>query len=577
MLLRENPYFAILCVTTVVSGCVAFVAWIRREEAPATRPFTLLMGAIALHAAAGAIGTASVARSAIVFWATVEVVLFSAVTALFFTFSLHFTDRGQWIARRRWKIWLIPCFNIGLAMSNRWHHWLWTDFVPVTDSHVLDFQNGPVHFWLAAWSYIYMITGTLLVVRKALRVEKIYRRQAAMVVLGAIAPAVAGSLYLVDIVPPGINLLPMSFLFTGIVYVFSLLRFRLFDVLPIARDKLIENMSDSVLVLDGDDRVIDMNPAAWIFTQRIAPVKEQSDARPTPYLGQPVNQVFQGCPSLLKYCKADCSTEVLINICQHPPLHIALQLTILSDTKALKALLQTRRHQKPSGKLLVIRDVTDVYETQAALKQTNITQHQTQKVLSRTNKILLDRLLKIEALQTQLKEQATRDSLTNLFNRRYFDEALFSEFTKARRSHTPLSVLLVDLDNFKSINDTYGHQAGDHVLQTFASIMRQQVRISDIASRYGGEEFILAMPGMTFAKALQRAEKLRTIIKETKIEYKGSLIQVTISGGVGALPEWCGNQEGLISAVDKALYAAKTGGRDRICSIGPFAEVQPAG
>ncbi|MEL6603912.1 MAG: diguanylate cyclase [Cyanobacteria bacterium J06614_10] len=561
MLLRENPYFAILCLTTVISGCVALMAWVRRAEAPATRPFTWLMIAIAAYAGVGAMGAASVTATSTIFWAQLEAVLSSAVTALFFTFTLHFTHRRQWLTpQRRSLVWVMPIFNMALVLSNPWHQWVWSEISPIQDSHLLVFHNGPAYLWLAAWFYVYVITGSLLVGRAAINVDRIYRQQALTVIVSALPPLVVGTLYVFEWVPPGISLLPMSFLFTGIVYFTSLFRFRLFDLLPIARDTLVERMTDSVIVVDNKNRVIDMNPAAWHFTHRANRTDsgDLTSAYPkkNSLLGQPIGSVLGNWPTLVRHCIGKENTEVLITMCQQPPLHINLTRTLLFD-----------HNRRVTGRLLVFRDVTEMYETQIALKQTNEIQQQTQQELQRTNDLLDRRLRKIEDLQGQLQEQAIRDGLTNLFNRRYFEEALSAEFTKAKRANTPLAIILIDLDNFKRVNDTYGHQAGDCALKVFAEVIQHHVRTSDIACRYGGEEFILAMPGMTMAEAYHRAEALRRAIKKTSIQYKEHEIRATISGGVGAFPEWGGSQDGLITLVDRALYAAKEAGRDRIHKI----------
>jgi diguanylate cyclase (GGDEF)-like protein len=535
MLLRENPYFAILCITAVVSGCVAFTAWLRRELAPATRPFTGLMVAIAAYAAAAAIGAASARPEGIVFWVTMEAVCSSIVTALFFSFTLHFTHRGYWLNRwRRGVIWTMPLLNAGLALSNPWHRLVWTSFTPVASGQVI-FHQGPGYLWLAAWFYIYVLTGSLLVARLAMESPSIYRQQAITVIASTAPPLISGTLHVLDLVPPGVSLLPISFLFTGLIYFTSLLRFRLFDVLPIARDTLIENMAESVLVIDNEGRVIDLNPAARQFAQRIS--SDSFWETLPPLLGLPIEQVLDRWPSLLRHCQSARDTEVLITIAQQPPLHINLHLKILGD-------------RQPTGKLIVIRDVSAHYQAELELKQ--------------INQVLESRLLENEALQDQLKEQAIRDGLTGLCNRRYFEEALQAEFVKAQRANMPLAIILVDIDHFKRVNDTYGHQAGDCVLQVFANVIREHIRTSDIACRYGGEEFILAMPGMSLAEAYQRAEAVRMALRETIIQFKECEICVTISGGVGALPEYSGNPDGLVMIIDKALYRAKAAGRDRI-------------
>ena len=561
MLLRNNPYFAILCLTAVISGCVAFTAWLRRAAAPSTRPFTWLMVAIALYSASAAVGNAVTGSTAVIFWATAETIIANAVVALFFTFTLYFSRHPHWLTpRRRMTIWLLPIFNMLLVLTNHWHRIVWQDFALMPDGAHVIFYHGTGYLWLAAWFYMYVLTGTLLVARSALHPSKtgtLYRQQALAVIASAMPPLIVGTIHMLELVPPGLSLMPMSFLLTGLIYFTSLFRFRLFDLLPIARDTLVENMSDSVLVLDNENRVVDMNPAAQQFAHRIALEQSPQEIMKRDYwLGQPISRVLGKWPNLLKHCHSRTHTEVLVTISQAPPTHINLRLSLLSD-----------RDQRPTGKLLVLRDMTTMCQGQIELRQINEQQRQTQLALKKANDILESRLRENEALQHQLKELAIRDSLTGLFNRRYFEETLLAEFAKAQRNNTPLAIILVDIDHFKRVNDTYGHQAGDCALQVLANLIQEHVRASDITCRYGGEEFILAMPGMSLEEAYERAERLRVAVKETTIQFKQHVIQTTISGGVGALPEYSGSKDGLVSVVDQALYRAKEEGRDRIQSM----------
>lgn len=568
LLLRDHPYFAISCLTAILSGCVAFTAWIRRASAPATRPFTGLMVAITAQAISAAISAAATSPTSIIAWTTLTTVLSSAITALFFTFSLHFTGRRRWLTRwRRAGIWALPVFNIAFVLTNSWHRLVWTSFTPVENSHVLTFHHGVGYLWLAAWFYVYVLTGGLLVARTALSQNALYRQQAKVVVISTIPPLMCGTLHVLEYVPPGVTLLPMSFLGTGLIYFRTLFRFRLFDLRPVARDTLIETMPDSVLVLDDRGRVIDMNPAACQFVSGrsahaaangLSDKLSSSSVEVLACLGQPVAAVLSQWPALVGHCQYNLhlprNNEVLVTLAGPPKKHLNLRFNTLKEASVSAA--HGAAHSAAygaTGKLVIIRDVTAEYQNQVELEQSNL--------------MLKQRLAKIESLQAQLKEQAIRDGLTGLFNRRYFEEALLAEFAKARRAKTPLAVILVDIDHFKRVNDTYGHQAGDRALQVFAKLMRDHVRTSDIACRYGGEEFIVALPGMTLEEGYQRAEKLRIAFKETTIQYENETIQATISGGVGAFPEYEGSQDGLISLVDKALYGAKRNGRDRIFKI----------
>lgn len=540
MLLRHHPYFAILCITAVLSGCVAFTAWLRRSVAPATKPFTGLMVAIALYATAAAFTTAATTTAAFSRWLTAESILSNLVTVVFFTFTLRFAHRQNWLTpHRRILIWLIPLFNMGLAATNHWHRLVWTHFSPVEASRTVLFEphNGPGYVWLAAWFYLYTLTGALLVARTAQKSPYIYRQQALTVIASTLPPLVAGTLHVLEILP-GVGLLPMSFLLTGCVYFTSLFRYRLFDLLPIARGTLIEQMTDSIIVLDETGRILDMNSAAQQLIQKISPACRTERS----LLGQPITAALSCCPSILRHCHAQEDKEVLIALCKQPPIHINLRLTQLQN-----------KHHQSIGRLIALRDVSAEYQTRIALHK--------------ANQFLASRLREIEALQDQLKEQAIRDGLTGLFNRRYFEEMMQVEATKAQRSGTPLAIILIDIDHFKRVNDTYGHQAGDLTLQVFADTLRANIRSSDIACRYGGEEFIIALPGLTLEGAYQRAERLRLAFKRTKIQFKERTIQATISSGVGSIPEHIGDRDSLISQVDKALYDAKENGRDRTQKI----------
>ena len=163
---------------------------------------------------------------------------------------------------------------------------------------------------------------------------------------------------------------------------------------------------------------------------------------------------------------------------------------------------------------------------------------------------------------------AVTDQLTGLYNRRYLASHLSAMYDRAFWTGQPLSVMVLDLDHFKSINDTYGHDAGDTVLQEFAELLKGSVRAIDLACRYGGEEFLVAMPDTDKKYAAIVAERLRERVAEKTILVNGGKdeIQVTVSIGIASTEE--GGEEDtsqkLIKRADEALYSAKTGGRNRV-------------
>lgn len=166
-------------------------------------------------------------------------------------------------------------------------------------------------------------------------------------------------------------------------------------------------------------------------------------------------------------------------------------------------------------------------------------------------------------LREALHEQATRDPLTGLLNRRYLDEALPRELARCQREQRKLSLVMLDLDHFKQVNDRWGHEAGDAVLAQLADILQRQLRASDLACRFGGEEFIIVMPGASLSEARERIEKIARHVRETPIHLAhASLPPVTFSAGLAEAFRHGDNSESLLRAADQALYIAKAEGRD---------------
>lgn len=156
------------------------------------------------------------------------------------------------------------------------------------------------------------------------------------------------------------------------------------------------------------------------------------------------------------------------------------------------------------------------------------------------------------------------DSLTNLFNRQFFDETIEREINRARRHNLDLSVLFFDLDDFKHVNDSFGHLAGDKVLQQVAQIILSEKRSEDIAARYGGEEIVVILPETDKVNAMVLGERIRQRVASTVVKYKGKKIRLTISGGLASYPFNASNTADLMKCADQALYQAKGSGKNNI-------------
>ena len=173
-------------------------------------------------------------------------------------------------------------------------------------------------------------------------------------------------------------------------------------------------------------------------------------------------------------------------------------------------------------------------------------------------------LLKSEAL---LREQSVRDHLTGVFNRRYMEEILERELLRAARKEFSLGIIMLDVDNFKRFNDSYGHAAGDAVLHGLSTLLRKHVRGEDIPSRYGGDEFIIILSDASPEVTMERAELLRTHTQHFNVQFEGQTLgRITLSLGVATFPNNGNTSKALLKAVDAALYRVKHEGRNRVAA-----------
>ncbi len=169
----------------------------------------------------------------------------------------------------------------------------------------------------------------------------------------------------------------------------------------------------------------------------------------------------------------------------------------------------------------------------------------------------------VVALET-LSRQATHDPLTGLFNRRYLDQILYGEIAHARQNGSLVGILMADVDHFKKINDTYGHKAGDLMLQAVGDLMKSCVRSADIVCRYGGEEFVIVMPGASAPTVSKCAEEIRSKFQSLHVKFEDQEIYATISLGGAIYPLHGSNVDEVFVHADRAMYQAKQNGRNRV-------------
>lgn len=181
--------------------------------------------------------------------------------------------------------------------------------------------------------------------------------------------------------------------------------------------------------------------------------------------------------------------------------------------------------------------------------------------------LMINDVTEISNYELELTKLANIDGLTGIYNRMYFERRIQEEYSRHIRFKGSMSIVMLDIDFFKNVNDTLGHQYGDFVLKQLAFLIKNRIRQIDILARYGGEEFILILPGTKLEQGLNVAETLRQIIEENQFDSNGILMKITISLGVSALSNESDTPELLVKQADDALYLSKENGRNKVSSI----------
>lgn len=290
--------------------------------------------------------------------------------------------------------------------------------------------------------------------------------------------------------------------------------------------------------------------AILIFDQHTLRILDANDAFLQMY-GYERRDIFNGL-SLLDLSTE--TTDTMTNI------HRALQ----SNSTAY---LSLRYHHKNDGTELPIEMVAGAFTWRNravifAIIHDITDRKNAERSLVQAHNELRTQMNKIQQLQGKLKEQAIRDPLTGLHNRRYLNETLPRELSRAEREGAPLSVIIADIDYFKKINDSYGHPFGDIVITELAQIIKNCARESDLTCRYGGEEFLLALPGVSLEDAKQRAEEIRQACAEAPLDLDIRKLSVYMSFGIATYPQHGNTAHEIIARADQALYISKNNGRN---------------
>jgi diguanylate cyclase (GGDEF)-like protein/PAS domain S-box-containing protein len=454
-------------------------------------------------------------------WLGIRMVGVVMVPVFWLLFALEFSGirlKGY----QKLLLWVIPAASYLLFLTRAWQD-LYVRRIHFSEieGYMIDLSwtLGSL-FWIHfLFGYLLMIAGSYFIIQKAFQLRRKYRKQAVVLALGALVPLAINFSSYFDLIPQlRVNYDPVGFLFAGLALTYAMYRLRLFDLLPIAQQALIDSMRDGMLVLDLDNRIMDLNPSA----EQILNEQEKN------LIGRSVSESSLFPDALGTFVETASSGQTEITLGDEES-----SATYLVELNAL------HRDGRDIGNLLVIKDITEQRRRERSLW-----------------------------------EDASRDHLTGVYNRRFLSEVGEREFRRASRHGHPLSLILFDLDNFKRINDTYGHLAGDELLKKVAEACQKITREEDILARYGGDEFVILCLDTSREGACDLAERIRDEVEGTVISYQGQVLEATASLGVTTLedddPE---SIMDLIKQADQALYQAKRDGRNQVsCWDNPAAQ-----
>lgn len=647
---KITPIVVSSFVSMIVFLTIAVIAWQRRQGLSGYY-FAMMSTCQVFWTAMVTLGYAAVSIPQKIFFATLDA--WGYIPAMSFLLLSAFSFAGQeQITQKKW-VKAIAAFyavsNLLLISTNPWHRYYWRGFIPQPNNVVL-FEHGPAFLYTVISGLLLLLTVLITVTIGSFRGSNIMKRQARWLVVSILVIIGLNVAYHTNAINmPGVDWSAATSSIFGLFVLWALHGDKFLEIAPIARNKLINNLSDGMIALDMKNRIIDINRSAAavlgntenallgkkledVFPRfrselREAPEKEvkfelnTGDDRFYDALISPLREEWpQGLVGrliilrditerkqdelrLLQLHKAVEQSPVavlltdihgnieyvnpyfsqmtgyglnevigknprIIQSGNMPPEIFSEMWENIQSGKIWRGeLLNKKKNGETYWEVEVIAPVTDADGTivnYIAIKEDVTAKKESDIKLHEAYDRLEEQMKEIQGLQNELREQAIRDPLTKLHNRHYLKETLSRELSRAMRERYPISFLLLDIDHFKRVNDTYGHAVGDFVLRELSDHLAEFTRTGDIICRYGGEEFLVAFPNTKEGDAFFIADRLRESIQGTPIYVEHHAISITISAGISEFPTHGQYEAQILENADKALYHAKYNGRNQV-------------
>ncbi|MFU8813917.1 MAG: diguanylate cyclase [Pseudomonadales bacterium] len=502
-----------LLTALVVLGIYRRVA--RKSRVPGTDAMLALLAAILLWAGCQLLMSLLTELQPKLLLAKLGFAAITLIPVLWFVFAIGHIRRRMRLSRRLLNILAaLPLVSIALAMTNDWHQLVWSHMglMEVNGYIGLAWAPGPWLYLQVAYSYTLVMVSTTILAYGLWDASGASRPALGVV----LAPLIVCAASLVDLSPwnpaPWFDFTTLSFAAAAITLDAAVLRAGILDNIRVLRQRVVEQLTEGVVVVSASRRIIDINEAALAILDRTR--------------SQAYRQRIDGILP---------PTDIVGLICgQQSCSEISMGGRVYDVTGC-----KLDPSDRASATVLTFRDVTVRRDAELALRNA----------------------------QQELRRLAHTDPLTGLHNRRLFMSRLEEEVLRVRRHAGCLSVLMLDLDYFKLVNDSHGHDAGDRVLQAVAERTAIVKRATDVVARVGGEEFALLLPETDHAGAMHLAQRLRSAIEAIDtVPALGTQVRITASIGIATVSGGSSDPSLLLKRADEALYRAKHAGRNQVCA-----------